>query len=486
MPDSSAIRGLRFAVRPKLIAKYLGQAFLALAVLTLIPACVALLSGASGMAARYLGVIAVFALFGGLTARLRVTPNMQRNEALVITALVFTLASGAMAFPLADENIPFTDALFEAVSGVTTTGLTVLESVADKPVAFLFGRAWLQWMGGLGVLVLVVALLVEPGVAARRLGLEGHLDIAGGAKTHARRVSLAYLVLTLAAVFGLLAVGSPWIDAVVHGLTAISTGGFSNFDDSLAGIGSPAARAIITLASLAGAISFSWYYLGHYRRASSLVAEPQFRTLLVLCVLSVVLLFGFMSWAQPDRLVANLSDAVLTGISAQTTTGFASLPLAALDQGSKLTLILAMFVGGELGSTAGGFKVLRVMILLSLLRLLVQRTSLPSSTRVHVTVDDAPLRVGEIELVAALLVAYLGVMLISWAAFLVHGYPALDALFEVVSALATAGLTVGICSPQLEPLLKGVLCLDMLMGRVEILAFVVLLYPYTWIGRRKG
>jgi trk system potassium uptake protein TrkH len=85
----------------------------------------------------------------------------------------------------------------------------------------------------------------------------------------------------------------------------------------------------------------------------------------------------------------------------------------------------------------------------------------------------------------ALLVAYVGVIVASWAAFLIHGYPALDALFEVVSAVGTAGLSVGVASPTLEPLLKAVLCLDMLMGRVEVLAFVVLLYPRTWIGRTR-
>jgi trk system potassium uptake protein TrkH len=486
MPESSAIRGLHFAVRTRVIAKYLGQAFLVLAVLTCVPAAVALLSGATDMALRYLSVIAGFALYGAFTARIRVPPNMQRNEALVITALVFTLSSFVMAFPMSSYGIAFLDGLFEAVSGVTTTGLSALGTVEDKPAAFLFGRAWLQWVGGLGVLVLVLALLLEPGVASRRLGFEGHLDIAGGAKTHARRVSLAYLALTLVAVSALLATGEPWFDAVVHAFTSVSTAGFSNYDDSLAGLGSPAARAIVTLASLGGAISFSWYYLGHYRRASSLVAEPQFRGLLVLCALTVGVLFGFLSLAHPERLAENLSNALMTGISAQTTTGFSSMPLAPLDPGSKLALITAMFIGGELGSTAGGLKVLRLMILLSLLRLLVQRASIPVSARVAATVDGSPLRPNEMELVAALLVAYLGVVLVSWAVFLVHGYPALDALFEVVSAVATAGLSVGLASPQLEPALKAVLCLDMLMGRVEILAFVVLLYPRTWIGRRKG
>jgi trk system potassium uptake protein TrkH len=485
MAGSSAIRGLHFAVRPRVIAKYLGQGSLVLALLTAVPALVALFTGSTAAALRYLAVIAGFAIYGALTARLPAAPNLQRNEALVITALVFALSACALAYPMTAYGISFVDALFEAVSGVTTTGLSVLASVEDKPAGFLFGRAWLQWVGGLGVLVLVLALLMEPGVATRRLGLEGHLDIAGGAKSHARRVSLVYVIITLVAIAALLATGQPLLDAVVHGFSSVSTGGFSNYDDSMAGIASIPARVIITLASIAGAISFAWYYLGYYKQASSLIAEAQFRGLLVICALSVAVLFGFMSLAHPDRLVDNLGHALLTGISAQTTTGFASLPPAELDAGSKLALVGAMFVGGELGSTAGGLKVLRLMILLSLLRLLVQKASIPATSRVTATVDGSPLKSDEIESVVALLVAYVGVIVLSWAAFLVHGYPALDALFEVVSAVATAGLSVGVAAQGLEPALKAVLCLDMLMGRVEVLAFVVLFYPRTWIGRTR-
>jgi trk system potassium uptake protein TrkH len=243
---------------------------------------------------------------------------------------------------------------------------------------------------------------------------------------------------------------------------------------------------LITLLSLAGAISFAWYYLGYYRYPPSLLREPQFRGLLLLCAICILALFGFLSLAHPERLAGNLADAVLTGISAQTTTGFSSLPVAQLDPGSKLTLMVSMFIGGELGSTAGGLKVLRLMVLLSLVRLLVERTAIPPTSRVTATVGGTPVQPAEINSVVTLLVLYLLVILLSWTAFLVAGHAPLDALFEIVSALATAGLSVGVASMTLEPALKAVLCLDMLMGRVEVIAFLVLLYPRTWLGRRRG
>ena len=486
MPGSAAIEGLRFAVRLRVVAKYLGQAFLMLAALTCVPAAVAGGSGNTGVALRYLAVILLFAAYGALTARIRVAANMQRNEALVITALVFVLSGCAMAIPLTGYGMPFIDALFEAVSGVTTTGLSTLASVEGRPASFLFARAWMQWVGGLGVLALVLALLIEPGVAAKRLGFDERVDIAGGTQAHIRRVSQVYLVITLIGILALLAVGEPAIDAINYTLTAVSTGGFANYDDSLAGIASWPARVLITLLSLAGAISFALYYLGTFRNVPGLLRDPQFRGLIVLCAVTVVALFGFMSLAHPERTAANLADAVLTGISAQTTTGFSSLPLAALDPGSKLTLIVSMFIGGEVGSTAGGLKVLRLMVLLGLVRLLLQRTAIPATGRVSATVGGSPLQSDEIYTVVTLLVVYLLVILLSWAAFLVSGHAPLDALFDIVSAVATAGLSVGVVSATLEPGLKGVLCLDMLMGRVEVIAFLVLLYPRSWFGRKRG
>lgn len=486
MQDSKSIRGLHFAVRLRVVAKYLGQAFLLLAALTCVPAAVAGISGNTGVALRYLAVILLFAVFGALTVRLRVAANMQRNEALVITALVFTLSACAMSIPLMGYGISFIDALFEAVSGVTTTGLSTLPGVENRPASFLFARAWMQWIGGLGVLALVLALLMEPGIAAKRLGSDERVDIVGGTRSHVRRVALVYLILTVIGLLALLLVGEPLLDAIVYSLTAVSTGGFANHDASLAGVASVPARGFITLLSLAGAISFSWYYLGYYRHASSLLREPQFRGLLVVCAITVITLFGFMSLAHPERLADNLANATLTGISAQTTTGFSSLNLAELDPGSKLTLITSMFIGGELGSTAGGLKVLRFMILLSLVRLLVQQAAIPPTARVPATLNGDPLQPAEVNTVVSLLVVYLLVILLSWAAFLVYGHAPLDALFEVVSALATAGLSAGLTSATLESALKAVLCMDMLMGRVEVVAFLVLLYPRTWLGRKRG
>ena len=120
------------------------------------------------------------------------------------------------------------------------------------------------------------------------------------------------------------------------------------------------------------------------------------------------------------------------------------------------------------------------------MRLLVQQTAIPATGRISATVAGSPLKSSEVNWTVALLVVYLLVMLLSWALFLAFGHAPLDALFDVVSALSTSGLSVGVVSGNLDPALKAVLCLVMLMGRVEVIAILVLLYPRTWLGRRRG
>lgn len=171
-------------------------------------------------------------------------------------------------------------------------------------------------------------------------------------------------------------------------------------------------------------------------------------------------------------------------MSAQSTTGFALEPLATLDDASKLTLAASMLAGGSVGSTAGGFKLLRLLLLLRVLQLVLARAAAPRHAVIEPRLGDR--RLDDEDLWRALLIVllYVLVVFLSWLAFVAHGYGGIDALFEVVSATATVGLSTGIARPGLEPLLKLVLCFDMLAGRVEIFALLVVLHPGTWFGKR--
>lgn len=159
---SSQAAGLHYAVRLGVIAKYVGQLGLVLATLTLVPALVALLLGEFDHALAFVPPLLVLLLGWALTHRLPPPSQVQINEGMIVVALLFLLAPLLMCYPLMQMGLSLPDALFEAISAVTTTGITSLPSQQGLPESFLFGRAWMQWYGGLGIVVLSLALLIPP------------------------------------------------------------------------------------------------------------------------------------------------------------------------------------------------------------------------------------------------------------------------------------------------------------------------------------
>ena len=148
-------------------------------------------------------------------------------------------------------------------------------------------------------------------------------------------------------------------------------------------------------------------------------------------------------------------------------------------------MIVAMLVGGSVGSSAGGFKLLRLLILLRMLQLMIRRAAMPSHAVAEPYLAGHKLETDDMLRAMQLILLFIGIMVLSWLPFVIMGYDPLDALFEVVSACGTVGLSSGIARPELEPFLKGVLCFDMIAGRVEIIALLIVLYPRNWIGRRE-
>ncbi|GAB6040334.1 TrkH family potassium uptake protein [Endothiovibrio diazotrophicus] len=469
---TSTLRPLLLPIRPTVLLKYLGQLALPLSVLLAVPVAVALLCGEEAFALRLtLGALLPTALLS-LAGRLpSPTAPIQPNEALALSAISFLLAPLSLVYPLSAQGIAPLDALFEAVSGVTTTGLTTLGSLQGLDPALLFTRAWLQWFGGLGVVVLTLALLAGPGPETRRLAgaTWEEDDLAGSTRAHARRVLTVYATLTAAGVLLLAALGLSPFEALLHTLTAVSTGGFSPFDASLGGM-TPRAVSGVMVLMFCGALPLT---LLHPSPGWAPWRNVEFRALAV-ASLGVAALLWWCSDLTPFA-------ALFQAISAQTGTGFSTVSIAALPADAKGVLILSMFIGAGVGSTAGGIKLLRLLILLRMFQLMLLRTRLPRHTVLPPSVGGH--RLEETQITRALLIIALFAVLVflSWLPFLAAGLPPLDALFEVVSATATVGLSTGISAPDLDPLLKGVLIFDMLAGRVEILALLVLLAPGSWI-----
>jgi len=468
------------------VLKYFGQLCIVLALLTLVPLIVSVILGSYQVALRYSIVVVGVFMTGFFLRRLPTPKRIQTNEAIVVTASIFLFAAMVMAWPTMGSGLSFGDALFETISGITTTGLSVTASLADKPAIFLFSRAWMQWVGGLGIVVLFVATMIRPGLAAKRIGdLEDYEDdLVGSTKTHARRMLITYSILTGAGIVVLGLLGAGWFNSVLYSFSAVSTGGFSPHDASLAGLNSLPLQAMVILLSVAGAIPLVLYFRSFKESGRVLIRDRQLQGLLIAGLVTSLLMAWFLFAQDGFNWVQALRHGVLNGFSAQSTTGFSTLDISQIGTGAKLTLIFSMLVGGGAGSTAGGIKILRLLILVQLLYILVQRPSMPKQAIAEASLGRHRLETDEIQSALGIVFLFLTFIAISWLVFVGMGHNPLDSLFEVASAIGTVGLSTGIAAPGLHPVLKGVLCADMLLGRLEIIAWLVLFYPRTWIGRR--
>lgn len=481
----AGIASLSYTVRPRVLGKFLGQIAGMLGALTIVPLLVSLLYQEYRFTTRLAVISTLLLLAGGWLSRLPTPEQVQRNEALSLVALAFVLAPLCMIYPMMAAGLTPLDALFEAVSGVTTTGLSVLPHIAEQPHTLLFLRAWMQWYGGLGIVVLSIALLMGHHAAVRRLAEPAVGEsLATTARIHARRMLIVYVSLTVAGGLLLWALGLNGFSAVTHVLAAVSTGGFSPLEHSLGDLTDWTQRFAVIGLSLLGAVPLALYYRVALRDWRALWQDAELRTLLIAGALCSALVAWSLYRAHGD--MAGLwPQAILLGLSAQTTTGFSVLPVQALDHFGLLVLILAMSLGGGLGSTAGGIKLLRLLVIMRVLHHSLRRSAMPPHAVSTPRLMGKPLEDEDIVQAMTLVLLFAAVVVLSWLAFLAGGYPPLDALFEVVSATATVGLSTGITSHALSPALKLVLCLDMWLGRVEILALLVLCYPRTWFGKRS-
>jgi len=475
---------LAYPVRLPVVGKYLSQVGAMLAILTLPAATLAFYSGELRVGLAYVLIAAGLAAAAWGGRYLPKAEFVQSNEGVVVVGLAFVFTSALMAIPLAVGGLAPADALFEAVSAITTTGLSTLPTVEGASSTFLFERAWLQWCGGLGISVLSVALLMGHHAAARRLTNPiSESNLVTTARIQARQILRVYVILTVVGTLALgLVLGEVFVPFVTM-LSTLSTGGFSTADASIAEL--PTAGAwIVTAFSFLGAVPLLLYHQVLTRKPGRLFADPELHTLVAL-VLLVSATLGLSLWWNLEMTPADaIRHGVMLGTSAQTTTGFSSVDVGSLDPTSKMLLVFSMFIGGGSGSTAGGIKLLRLLIIARLLQYYLRRVAMPPHAVVEPRLSGRVLDRAETEqamLIAVLFVVTIG---LSWAAFVACGYAPQDALFEVTSATGTVGLSTGITSAVLEWPLKLVLCIDMLLGRLEVLALLVILYPPTWAGER--
>ncbi len=423
------------------------------------------------------------------------------REAMVGCAAGWLVAAlvGALPFLLVAHSLPADgngaaavfrsvwNALFESMSGFTTTGLTMVAHPDDLPLGLQWWRSLSQWVGGLGVIVLVLAVVHPDREFAKLFRAEGHERTFGqNVLQTIREIWAVYVGFTCLGAGLLLGLGMPAWDSVNHAMTAISTGGFTVADGGVAVYGT-GPHVGVTVLTIAGAVSFVWYQ--HLLRGewSRCRADTQVRGLLALLALGALLL-----WLTrlADGGPGEPLTSALEWTAALTTSGFAATGLEDWSDASKMLLILAMVVGGATGSAAGGVKIARIVTLVTelgvFLRAIVLKpwllTFRPATLAGELDSETA----GRFTVAALFLVMWLG--LIGAAGFLLAliagpGAAITDVMFDAASALSITGLSSGFTSPDMPAGAKAILILLMWMGRLEILPVLVFL---AWIAGHGG
>ncbi len=454
------------ADRVRAVAYYLGLILVIFGAANYAPAVVALVTSDEAFA-LYLAAGTLMIVLGytlHLLGRGTSGKELRFCDAAAIATLSFIVPALANALVMHASNYDFMDALFESVSGITTTGLSMY-STSSLPPVFVFARAWLQWLGGLGIVILTLSLLVRPGTAAYRL-FSTHFrrePSLPSSSILSKHIMLFYVGLTSLAFLAYATSGLPLFDALIYSLTTTSTGGFSGYT-GLSGNSALVATVFMFLSSQ----SFILYYrVLRGKNLKHLLRDTQLASFTLMTILGGATLLGV--WHS------GVSTVLFHFISALSTTGYSTVSVDSLPVAGQLLLILAMFIGASMGSTGGGVKQFRVVVAFKALITSILRLTEPKE-RIHIVkVADERIEDSEVLTYLTVILMYVVVIALSSLIFTAFGYNLLPSLFSVTSALGTVGLQPSIITPQLPAILKVVLMINMVLGRLEVVTVVAAL-----------
>lgn len=415
--------------------------------------------------------------------------RLQTRDGFVSVALCWIALSLFGALPYAFSGFSYADAVFETVSGLTTTGATIVASPAALPRGLQFWRALTQWMGGMGVLVMVLALLPSLGegsVNLMKAESPGPISSKLRPKTSetAKSLYIIYLALTGAETLALRIAGMPWFDSLTTSLTTISTGGFSVRDASIAYYRSEAINWIIVVFMFVSAVNFSLLFQIQRGRPRSALKSEELRVYTCVTLGAAALIALDLIVTLGRGIYESISQSAFQVVTLMTTTGYATDDFDLWPRFSKAILLLVMFIGSCAGSTAGGVKVSRVVLLSKALRRELRRILHAREVR-PLTLDGQRVEEGTVSSVSVFFFAYVLILVVCAAVVSLDGVDLETSLSAALTTISNVGPGFALIGPTrnfafLSTLSKAALSLTMLLGRLEIMPLLVLLFPSVW------
>lgn len=483
----------------KMVFNILGRIVLLEAVLLILPLICAVIYGETKVVLAFAISVVTAALIGMLLQFLGKTKDKTifAKEGFVTVALAWIFMSliGALPFYISGEISSFTNAFFETVSGFTTTGASILEEVEIMSKGLLFWRSFTHWIGGMGVLVLVMAILPSDSgrsIHLMRAEMPGPIigKLVPKVRSTAKILYVIYMVLTAVETVLLILGGMPLFDSIIHSLGTAGTGGFGIKADSIGGY-SPYLQWVIAIFMLIFGINFNLYYLILVRKIKTALKSEELWTYIGIVV--VATLFIASNIHKTAENFSTFSDSFRHSLfqvsSIITTTGYATVDFNLWPGLSKTILFIIMFMGGCAGSTAGGFKLSRVIMLFKQvkanLKHLLHSRSVESVRFEGKTLDNATVYsvTSYLVIYAFCLVAILLVLSLDSFGFETNVSAAVSCFNNVGPGLDAVGPASSYAA--YSAVSKWTLSAAMLLGRLEIYPMLLLFSPSVWVKSRK-
>ena len=419
--------------------------------------------------------------------------DLRLRDGFLVVAAFWTVLGTAGAAPLyfADAlSLSFTDAVFESMSGLTTTGATVLTGLDELPVSILYYRQQLQWLGGMGIIVLAVAVLPMLGVGGMQLyraetpGPVKDTKLTPRIAETAKALWYVYFAFTVTCMLAYRIAGMGWFDALCHAFSTVAIGGFSTHDASIAYFNSTTIDLVAIVFMFVAGVNFSLHFFAwRYISIRHYLKDPEFRAyslmLVVMSTLVIGLLFYYLGFDDPESTFIN---GLFQAVSIATTTGFTTDKFAMWPAALPVLLIFSSFIGGSAGSTAGGIKVIRW--------LLVYKQGVREIARLVHPSAEIPVKLGNKAVPSRVVEAVWGFFSVYIIVFGAMLLAMMSTGLDQVTAFSAVAATLNNLGPGLGGVASGFMDLSdaakwisvggMLLGRLEIFTLLVLITPTFW------
>ena len=420
-----------------------------------------------------------------------ISKKINLQDAFLLTSVSWLCVAvfGSLPFIFSSLNLSVSDSFFESMSGITTTGSTIINNLDDAPKAILFWRAILQWLGGIGIIVMAITILPLLNVGGMQLFRMNASDTTEKILPKTRELTFKifyiYFVLTFFCTIAYWLTGMNIFDGVTHAMTTIATGGFSNYNQSIGFFNKPSIELVSIIFIILGSIPFISYLKFVTGNKNVFFKDVQVKGLINLIIISVILMFLFLQINNNDSLLNNLRVATFNVVSILSGTGYVTSDFGVWGKFPIIFFIFLMFIGGCAGSTTCGIKIFRLQILILFISKQIKQLIYSKGIfRMNYNKEN----IGE-QFVSSVIAFIFLYFLIFFLVSLLLSLTGLD-LLTAISAAATCisnvgpglGETIGPNGnfSELSVAAKWILSFTMIIGRLEIFSILVLFFPLFW------